>query len=138
MDLTKFCISQNKAMLQPERIKKLLEQTYWAQARTLEEIERSIVYSECVGVYLRQTGEQIAFARVITDYVSMFYLCDVIVDQDYRGEGIGKALVNEVVSDVRFRNLRGLLATRDAHGLYAQFGFEIYPDRYMGRPGEGP
>lgn len=128
-----FYISNQKESIQIEEVKKLLKQTYWAQNRSEDLIRLSINHSECYGAYLKSTNQQIALARVITDYVSAYYICDVIVDEKYRGLGIGKKLINTIVSDGRFKNLRGLLVTADAHGLYEKYGFSKATDWYMGK-----
>ena len=75
----------------------------------------------------------VGMARVITDFATTFYIADVIVDEKYRGRGIGKKLISTIVSDNRFSNLLGLLVTRDAHGLYEQFGFAKDSERAMTR-----
>lgn len=130
---TLFYISNRKENLQMEAIKALLGQTYWAQNRTEDLIRCSIEHSECYGVYLKDTNRQIGFARVVTDYVGVFYLCDVIVDRDYRGMGVGKALIEAIVSDQRFVHLRGLLATSNAHEFYKKFGFRTVSEKFMCR-----
>ena len=86
---------------------------------------------------LRGSGEQIGFARVITDCATTFYLCDVTVDERYRGMGVGKALTERAVNDPRLSGLRGILATGDAHGLYERFGFRLNAEKFMERPGGG-
>lgn len=130
-----FVISDDKTLLQPDRICELLSTTYWANGRSRAVIERSIQNSLCVGVYLY--GEQIAFARCVTDYATIFWLADVIVDERFRGRGVGKAMVEAILSHERLAGLNGILATRDAHGLYARYGFaQADPTRYMKRQAE--
>ena len=107
-------------------VERLLKMTYWADRRPVETIEKSMRNSACFGVRSEEDRKLIGFARVISDYATTWYLCDVIIDPDYRHAGLGKALVSHVVS--RFAGLRGILLTRDAHGLYEQYGF---------MPGEG-
>jgi len=114
----------------------LLGQTYWAQNRTEDQVKTSIEHSVCFGVYSKETDEQIAFSRVITDYSTTYYICDVIVDEKHRGNGIGKAMINAITTDERFSNVFGMLITRDAHGLYSQYGFEVDPEHYMKRSGK--
>ena len=75
--------------------------------------------------------QTMGFARVITDYATTYYLCDVIIDADYRGRGLGTALISHIESRPEYAGLRGLLLTRDAHGLYAKFGFETVSGRAM-------
>ena len=121
-------ISDDKALLQIDRICALLKTSYWAGERSRETIERSIANSLCFGVY--QDGEQVGFARCVTDYATMFWLADVILDERVRGQGLGKALVDLIVSHELLQGLVGTLATRDAQGLYQRFGFDPIDARY--------
>ena len=109
----------------------LLKTTYWANKRSLETIEKSMRNSSCYGVYLDEGKKLVGFARVISDDATTYYLCDVIIDPAYRGRGFGKALVSHIVSLPEYAGLRGLLLTKDAHGLYEQFGFEAVNGRAM-------
>ena len=96
-------------------------------------MQRSIDHSLCFGAYV--DGQQVGFARVVTDYTTFAWVADVFVLESHRGQSVGKALVQAMIGHPDLRQLRILLATRDAHGLYAQFGFEpVPPDRYMHRP----
>ena len=121
-------ISDEKDRLQIERICGLLKTSYWAGERSRETIERSIEHSLCFGVY--QNGEQVGFARCVTDYATMFWLADVILDERVRGQGLGKALVDTIIDHELLQGLVGTLATRDAQGLYQRFGFEPIDARY--------
>ena len=121
-------ISDDKSLLQIERICALLKTSYWAGERSRETIARSIEHSLCFGVY--QNGEQVGFARCVTDYATMFWLADVILDERVRGQGLGKALVDFIISHERLQGLVGTLATRDAQGLYQRFGFDPVDARY--------
>ena len=96
----------------------LLKTTYWANKRSLETIEKSMRNSSCYGVYLDEEQKLIGFARVISDGATTYYLCDVVIDAAYRGKGLGKALISHIVSRPEYAGLRGLLLTKDAHGLY--------------------
>ena len=109
----------------------LLKTTYWANKRSLETIEKSMRNSSCYGVYLDEGKKLVGFARVISDDATTYYLCDVIIDPAYRGRGFGKALVSHIVSLPEYAGLRGLLLTKDAHGLYEQFGFETVNGQAM-------
>ena len=128
-----YFISDNKALIQPERVFDMLSKSYWAADRTLETIQKSIENSLCFGVY--QAGEQVGFARCVTDYAVSFMLMDVIIDERCRGRGLGKALVSFILSHEKLQGLTGTLATRDAHTLYERFGFApVDPKFYMRRP----
>lgn len=107
-----------------QEVKALLEQSYWAEGRSVETIRISIKNSLSYAVFDSNNDCLIAFARVITDYATMYYLTDVIVDINYRRKGIGKILLdwivgNEEVLDVKY----GMLTTRDAEDLYKKYGF---------------
>lgn len=121
-------ISDEKERLQIDRVCALLKTSYWAGERSRETIANSVQNSLCFGVY--QDGEQVGFARCVTDYATMFWLADVILDERVRGRGLGKALVDTIVSHERLQGLVGTLATRDAQGLYQRFGFEPIDARY--------
>ena len=130
-----YRISDQTSLLQVDRIHAMLLTSYWANARSREAIEKSIQNSLCVGVY--SEGVQIGFARCVTDYATIYWLCDVIVDEAYRGRGIGKALMEAILSHEQLQGLSGILATRDAHGLYAQHGFVVADaGRFMRKPAQ--
>ncbi|UJF34957.1 GNAT family N-acetyltransferase [Paenibacillus hexagrammi] len=126
-----YVISSDKSLLQIDAIASFLRRSYWAGERALGTIEKSIENSMCFGVY--HEDKQIAFARIVTDYATMYYLADVYVDEQYRGQGIGKALVQEIIHCEELQGLTGLLGTKDAHELYEQFGFERDAARFMRR-----
>jgi GNAT superfamily N-acetyltransferase len=116
-------LSSDPARLDRERIFRFLsEQSYWAAGIPRRVVERALDQSLCVGIY---DGEgQVAFARVITDRATFAYLADVFVDPAHRGAGLGKWMVAALLRHEDLQGLRRwMLATRDAHGLYAQFGF---------------
>ncbi len=113
----------------------LNEESYWARERTREQTETAIRHSICFGVY---DGQRIVgFARVVSDRATFAYIGDVFVLDDYRGRGLSKWLMATMLDHPELQNLRRwVLATRDAHGLYSQFGFEAlkHPDRWMELP----
>ncbi len=119
--------------IDPDEVARLLKTTYWANKRSKEQIEKSMRNSSCYGIYLHVQGKQklAGFARVISDYATTWYLCDVIIDPEYQHQGLGKALVSHVASRPEYAGLRGFLFTRDAHGLYEKFGFETVNGRAM-------
>ena len=97
---------------------------YWALGRTREKQDRAIEGSLNFGVYETVSGEQVAYARVITDRATFAWLCDVYVDPSVRGKSVGSALVAAVRDEMRQYGVRRvLLATHDAHGVYAKLGF---------------
>ena len=132
-----YQITSDPAELPLAEVERLLKETYWAGRRSSEKIERSMRHSDCYG--LRVDGEErlVGFARVITDYATTYYLCDVVIDPGYRGRGLGKALLAHIESRPEYAGLRGLLVTRDAHGLYRKFGYEVVENRAMAKPPKG-
>ena len=117
--------------MQLSDIVRLLRTTYWAGDRPVEVIERAVRNSACFGVYREGSPALAAFARVVSDGATMYYLADVVVDEACRHQGLGTALVAHIVSLPAYAGLRGLLFTRDAHGLYRKFGFDAPSDRVM-------
>ncbi|MFD5271164.1 GNAT family N-acetyltransferase [Streptomyces sp. NPDC058335] len=112
----------------------LSSDAYWALGRERDKQERAIAGSLNFGVYETVSGEQVAYARVVTDLATFAWLCDVYVDPAVRGKGIGTSLVAAVRDHLRPHGLRRvLLATHDAHGVYEKIGFEALekPERWM-------
>jgi GNAT superfamily N-acetyltransferase len=126
-----FSISDDKTRLSIDWIFDSLSKAYWAAGRSRETVERSIDHSTCFGLYHRR--KQIGFARVVTDQATMYWLCDVFIDEAYRGEGLGKKLLKYVVESKALKGLFGILGTRDAHGFYGPFGFKREPETFMRR-----
>jgi len=127
----KYLISDDKTKIQVKKVCQLLSKSYWAKDRPREIIEKSIINSICFGVY--ENENQIGFARCVTDYSTVYWLSDVIIDYNYRGLGLGKELVKAVVGDEQLKGCFGILATSDAHGLYEKFGFNLVNDKFMRR-----
>ncbi|PBQ32616.1 GNAT family N-acetyltransferase [Sphingobacteriaceae bacterium] len=128
-----YLFSNDKKKLQIDVIHTYLsKESYWAQNISIELVEKTIAGSECFGIY--QGYALIGFARVITDLASFGYLADVFVLEEHRGKGLSKELIAFIMNYepvTKFR--RFMLATKDAHGLYAQFGFTplAEPGRFM-------
>lgn len=118
-----YVISDDKAQLQFDWVLGQLQATYWAAERSAETMRRAIAGSVCFGAFDPQTGRQVGFARVVTDFATFAWICDVVIDPAHRGRGLGKRLMATIVADPRFATTSLNLATRDAHGLYEQFGF---------------
>jgi GNAT superfamily N-acetyltransferase len=110
----------------------LSNRSYWAAGIPMQVVQRSVQNSLCVGVY--ENKNQVGFARVITDLATFGYLADVFIDEAHRGKGLSKALVAFILSFEELKFLRRfILATKDAHGLYASYGFCPLksPERFM-------
>ena len=137
--LANYIISTDKSLLDIHLIHTFLSKSsYWAQGRSYEIVKKSIEQSLCFGVYLdnqqKQKLSQVGFGRIVTDYATFAWLCDVFIIDSHRGKGLGKWLLEYIIS---YHDLQGLqrfvLATRDAHKLYRHFGFENLQnaDRWM-------
>ncbi len=114
----------------------LAEEAYWVTGRTRETIERLVREStRVIGAYL--DGELVGFGRVVSDGSNMAWLGDVFVLEGHRGRGLGVEIVREAVEHPPQRDLLWYLNTRDAHGLYARFGFEPAGEKTMVRPRRG-
>ncbi|WP_233414600.1 GNAT family N-acetyltransferase [Thermaerobacillus caldiproteolyticus] len=127
-----FTLSTDQTKIQIDRVCEFLAQSYWVKTRGRDTIIKSIEHSLCFSLFHEQT--QIGFARVITDRATFAYLCDVFVDEAYRGKGLGKWMLQCLLQHPDLINIRRvLLATQDAHGLYRQFGFQSLqePERFM-------
>jgi GNAT superfamily N-acetyltransferase len=119
-----YDISSDPARLDLDVIHAYLARSYWSPGIPRDIVERATRQSLCFGAYERAGGGQVAFARVITDHATFAYLCDVFVLEEHRGRGLSKALMRVATSHPALAEARRvMLATRDAHGLYRQFGF---------------
>ena len=127
----KYRIIDGAENMKTEEIIRLLKMTYWADRRQAEQIEASLRNSSCYGVYLEDEDKLVGFGRVISDYATTYYLCDVIIDPDYQRRGLGTALVSYIESLPVYDGLRGILITRDAHSFYRKYGYEILNERAM-------
>jgi GNAT superfamily N-acetyltransferase len=129
-----FVLSDDMARFDLERGHRwIAEASYWAQGIPLEVFERAVRGSLTVGGYAR-SGEMAAMARVVTDRATFGWVCDVFVGPAWRGRGLGKALMAYIAAHPDLQGFRRMhLATRDAHGLYAQFGYAPLTgvDRWM-------
>jgi GNAT superfamily N-acetyltransferase len=128
-----YLFSNDKLKLQVDVIHNYLsKESYWAQNIPLELVEKSIEGSLCFGIYYDR--KQVGYARVITDLASFGYLADVFVLDEHRNKGLSKELMRFILDFENIKSLRLLmLATKDAHELYRQFGFNALaePQRFM-------
>ena len=127
-----YTISTDRSRIDVAAVHAFLTQTYWSPAIPESVVRRAIAGSLTFGIY--HGREQVGFARVITDRATYAYLSDVYVLEAHRGRGLAKWLMEVVMSHPGLQGLRRFaLSTRDAHALYAQFGFEVVanPERQM-------
>src|ERR1700688_4626985 len=119
----RFLISTDRSKLDLDVIHGFLTRSYWSEGIPREIVMRAIENSLCFGVY--NGAEQVGFARVISDFATYAYLADVFILEPYRERGLGKELMASIMAHPDLQGLRRWsLGTRDAQGLYAQFGFE--------------
>lgn len=118
-----YIISTSKEKLDVKVIHGYLKDAYWCKNIPIEIIQKSIKGSLCFGVYDKE--EQVGFARVISDFATFAYLGDVFILPTHQGKGLGKWLIQTIVEHADLQDIRTFsLATKDAHGLYEQFGFK--------------
>jgi len=113
----------------------LSNHSYWASGRAREVVERSIANSLPFGIF--RQGQQVGFARVVTDYATFAWVADVFILPQHRGRGLSKWLMEIMMAHPQLQGFRRwVLSTKDAHGLYERFGFmKLYrPERWMERP----
>ena len=128
-----YFISTDPAKLNIDVIHRYLsEESYWAAGIPYEVVKRSIEHSFCFGVY--HHNQQIGFARLVTDKATFAYLADVFILPQHRGKGLSKWLVATIHANPELQGLRRwMLGTKDAHGLYQQFGWEPLPEELYQR-----
>ena len=125
-------VSTDQARFDVGLVHSFLSSSYWAANMPRKVLEKSIRHALCFGVFV--DGKHVAFARVITDYATFAYLSDLFVIPGHRGQGVSKLLMRSILDHPELQGLRRfVLATKDAHGLYAQFGFKPLsnPDDFM-------
>jgi GNAT superfamily N-acetyltransferase len=131
-----FLISTDRAKLDLDLVHGFLTTCYWAKGIPREVVARSIEHSLCFGIYheLGAKLSQVGFARVTSDFATIAYLGDVFVLEPYRGRGLSRWMMECIMQHPQLQDLRRwILLTRDAHGLYSNFGFTAIkaPERYM-------
>ena len=128
-----FLVSTDRSRLDLDIVHGFLTNCYWAKGIPREVVKRSIEHALCFGVY-DAGGLQVGFARVVSDFATFAYLGDVFVLESHRGRGLSKWLMECIMAHPDLQGLRRwILLTRDAHGLYSQFGFTPVKaaERYM-------
>jgi GNAT superfamily N-acetyltransferase len=127
-----YTISTDKTKLKLDYVHAFLTTSYWTPGISMEKVRKGIDGALCFGMYDQE--RQVGFAGMITDQASFAYLCDVFIDEKYRGKGLGKWLIESILSHPGLQDLRRImLATRDAHKLYEKCGFTLItnPERWM-------
>ena len=130
-----YVISDEPGRLDVTAIHAFLTQVYWSEGIPLSTVARALQGSLCIGVYA-PGGAQVGLVRVISDYATFAYVCDVYVLEGHRGRGLAKAALQAMMGHPKLQGLRRMeLVTRDAHSLYSSFGFKglFHPERYMAK-----
>jgi len=125
-------VTSDRTRMDVDAIHAFLSQTYWSPGIPKTVVEKAINNSICVGAF--QSGQQVAFARVVTDAATFAYLADVYVLEEHRGQGVSRMILEKIFGHPELQGLRRfMLATRDAHDLYARYGFKLLtnPGRMM-------
>jgi len=133
-----YVISTEPSLLDLDVVHGFLQRSYWAAERPLETVKRSVEHSVSFGLYQGEERRQVGFARVVTDFATFAWLCDVFIDDAQRGQGLGVWLMETVVGHPELQCLRlWMLGTRDAHGLYEKIGFTplSVPEKWMQKLG---
>ncbi|MCF7824095.1 MAG: GNAT family N-acetyltransferase [Candidatus Marinimicrobia bacterium] len=130
--LGEYKITDDKSMISADMVKYLLNDSYWAPDRDLSLIQKTLDHSICVSVF--HENKLIGFARVVTDQAVFAWIADVVVRPDHRGKGLGKAIMSFIEEHPRIPARMQILRTKDAHGLYEQYGFKLSGD-FMIRQG---
>lgn len=125
--MAEYFISTNKSLLNNEKICSLLQDCFWSKNIPIEYVKRFILYSLCFGAYQQNNNEQVGFGRVITDYTTYAYVCDVVIDPLHRQKGLGSQLVEKMMSHPDLQGLKtwNLRTTGEAKNIYMKKGFIV-------------
>lgn len=133
IDYNGYIITTDKKLLHPEHVHDWLSnKSYWSKQIPYEVVKGAFDNSYCMGIL--KDGKQVGYARLITDYATFGYLADVYVEEEHRGQGLSKKMMEILMDQDWVKGLRRImLATLDAHDLYDQFGFvkTAFPERFM-------
>jgi GNAT superfamily N-acetyltransferase len=127
-----YTVTADRQRIDGDAVHRFLTGCFWARGISRERVAKSIAHSLCFGLF--HEAAQVGFARVVTDYSTYAYLCDVYVLEAHRDKGLGKWMMAFVMEHPELQGLRRFqLVTRDAHGLYSRFGFDtpVNPERHM-------
>lgn len=117
-----YVLSDDRRRLDLDAVMGLLATTYWARTRSRATMEKAVQHSVCFGLY--HGGRQVGFSRAVTDHATFTWVCDVIIDPEHRGRGLGKWMMECYLAHPDLQTASYHLRTDDAHGLYERFGFQ--------------
>jgi GNAT superfamily N-acetyltransferase len=130
----KVNISSDREMLQMDRVQDMLSKVYWSPGITKNEIQKGIINSAFIAGAYTDDGEQVGFLRVVSDKVRFAYVMDVVVNENFQRQGIGQKMLKFTLTHPELKDVYiWLLATNDAHGVYAKCGFKLLesPEKWM-------
>lgn len=134
-ELENYFISTDKTLLNSHKIWNLLKECIWSKSIPIEYVTRFINHSLCFGIYQNTANELVGFGRVITDYTTYAYVCDVIIDSLHRKKGLGTELIKTIMNYSELQGLKtwSLRTTHDAKKIYEKLGFKIasHPDTQL-------
>lgn len=127
MIMNNYYISTDNHLLDREKIFTLLKETFWSKNIPIEYIDRFIQHSLCFGIYLNINNKQVGFGRVISDYTTYAYICDIIVDPNHQKQGLATALVRNILTHPDLQGLKtwSLKTTEEARKIYEKIGFKL-------------
>lgn len=130
-----YFISTDKSLLDKEKICILLKDCFWSRNIPIEYVNRFIIHSLCFGIYQKKDNSLIGFGRVISDYTTYAYVCDIVIDSSHRKKGLGNLLIKEMLTHPELQGLKtwALRTTDDAKKIYLKNGFSVanYPDALL-------
>ena len=117
-----YVLTDDKTRLDIKAITRLLADSYWAADRPRSTMEKAMEHSICFGLFC--DGQQVGFARAVTDHATFTWVCDIIIHPEHRRKGLGKWMVKCLLQHPELQTITHVLRTKDAHGLYEKFGFQ--------------
>jgi ribosomal protein S18 acetylase RimI-like enzyme len=125
-NMKNYFISTNNSQLDKEKITALLNTCFWSKNIPLEYVERFIKHSLCFGLYHASDNQLVGFGRVVSDYTTYAYVCDIVIDAQHRNKGLGSILINEILSHPDLQGLKtwSLRTTEEARKIYEKHGFK--------------
>ena len=131
-----FTITDDRNKVQAEGVAELLSRTYWGHKRPRQVVEKLIPNSFCFS--LLRNGEQIGFARVVTDFTVFSWLSDLVINDHYRGKGLGRWFLDCILNHPEIAGTQFVLQTTHGHALYKKFGFQGSEKLMTRQPGTHP
>ena len=119
--LNDYKLTDDPKRVDVKKVHQLLTVTYWAEDRSIKQVEDSLKFSLCFSIF--KSRDQVGFGRVVTDHVLFAWIADIVIDPEHRGKGLGKFMMSVITQHPKIPQHMQLLRTKDAQGLYEKFGF---------------